>query len=106
MRLLYSTSTNINLVLANRTGTNSRYQLAIYQCGIRLGIILAKYTQSWVQYIQDGKNTVIPTEDLKEEEMLVLHVLHDFELGDTDGGYKYSTLIRAIEEKETARLVV
>lgn len=92
--------------MLTQLGTNSRYQLAIYQCGITLGIILAQYTQSWVQYIQDGNKAVIPAEDLKEDEMLVLRVLHSFDLGDTDGGYKYSALLRAIGEKETAGLVV
>ncbi|KFY89255.1 hypothetical protein V500_05840 [Pseudogymnoascus sp. VKM F-4518 (FW-2643)] len=83
-----------------------RYQLAIYQCGITLGIVLAAYTQSWVQYIQDGTRAVIPAEGLQDDEMLILRVLHNFNLGDTDGGYIYSALLRAVEVKETARLVV
>ncbi|KFY02363.1 hypothetical protein V490_00532 [Pseudogymnoascus sp. VKM F-3557] len=83
-----------------------RYQLAIYQSGITLGIILAKYSQSWVQYIQNGNRAVVPADDLKEDEMLVLRVLHNFDLGDKDGGYKYSALLSAIGGKETAGLAV
>lgn len=79
-----------SFIFANIHGINSRHELAIYQPGTELGIILAEYTESWVKYTQDGRNPVIPTNDLKDKEMLVLHVLVDFELGDTAKMYLYS----------------
>lgn len=48
---------------------------------------------------------MISTNHLNKEEMLVLYVLIEFELGDTAKVYLYSAMLRAIQENGAAALV-
>ncbi|KFY90903.1 hypothetical protein V500_04893 [Pseudogymnoascus sp. VKM F-4518 (FW-2643)] len=78
-----------------------RYELGIYQRGTVLGIIIAEYGATWVKYIQDGDNTVIPSRGgLKEEDMLILHQVHITRLGDKPGLTLHSAFVGSVLQKD------
>ena len=79
---------------------NRRYELATYQCGTDLGIILAEYGRTWLRYTEDGKNNVIG--DLIEEDLLVLRPIMQGNLHVKADVYFYSALVAAVLKKDAA----